>query len=271
MRKAFTLIELLVVVAIIALLISILLPALNDAKRQARTTVCMSNVRQVSMGFVLYSQDWNGMLPGSTWDYVPPGNYNRGKPMCWLGTINGKGDKDHVPSWGTIFKLIGEQTAVYKCPEDKLENRALRNNGAAEKPLYSYTAPPFLTGAPTSLLKMTRWPENAATWNNTTDWDKATGHSLPWMLVEEDEVEYLAFVTDSAWSNVDIPTNRHKERATIGHIDGSATVRKYQRFPVKLDAWKTYYELSDGRIVSAGWWGGSVKFGYIRSLKGLNQ
>ena len=61
--RAFTLIELLVVVSIIALLISILLPALKGARESARRSVCLSNQRQQGVAASIYYDDNNGAFP----------------------------------------------------------------------------------------------------------------------------------------------------------------------------------------------------------------
>ena len=66
-RAAFTLVELLVVIGIIALLISILLPALSKAQRSARQTACMSNERQILSAVMIYTNQWKGMLPNCNW------------------------------------------------------------------------------------------------------------------------------------------------------------------------------------------------------------
>jgi prepilin-type N-terminal cleavage/methylation domain-containing protein len=59
-RKGFTLIELLVVIAIIALLMAILTPALSRVRRQARSVACLSNLKQWSLWFSMYAEDYNG-------------------------------------------------------------------------------------------------------------------------------------------------------------------------------------------------------------------
>jgi prepilin-type N-terminal cleavage/methylation domain-containing protein/prepilin-type processing-associated H-X9-DG protein len=67
--KAFTLVELLVVVGVIAVLVALLLPALNKARAQARAVACASNLRQIASGYNLYAHNNNGWYPVSVVDY----------------------------------------------------------------------------------------------------------------------------------------------------------------------------------------------------------
>ena len=61
-ERGFTLIELLVVIAIIAILASLLLPALSRAKMSAQGAACSNNIRQLSLAWLIYADDFNQLL-----------------------------------------------------------------------------------------------------------------------------------------------------------------------------------------------------------------
>ncbi|MBI4028071.1 MAG: type II secretion system protein [Verrucomicrobia bacterium] len=99
-RHSFTLIELLVVVAIIAILASLLMPALKNAREAAKRTHCMSNLKQLIMGVHLYAGEYDGSIPyggtvgGGWWNFLNNlGAYGDGRPhglglLLYYGYIN---------------------------------------------------------------------------------------------------------------------------------------------------------------------------------------
>ena len=101
-RCAFTLVELLVVIGIIALLIGILLPALNAARARAKATVCLSNLRQVGSAAIMYATEFRGHLPISS--HTSGNMFSDGN---WIVTL--------VP--------YGAPQQVRRCPDDPT-NRA---------------------------------------------------------------------------------------------------------------------------------------------------
>jgi prepilin-type N-terminal cleavage/methylation domain-containing protein len=97
MRKAFTLIELLVVIAIIAILAAILFPLYSSTKAKALQSTCASNIRQIVMALLSYSDDWEGTLPG----------------------LNGFGDLvdagSGAPRRGPLWRYV-KSKGVFACP-----------------------------------------------------------------------------------------------------------------------------------------------------------
>src|SRR5438093_1421939 len=106
-EAAFTLVELLVVIAVIAILGSLLLPALNRGKQAADNTVCRSNLRQQGLGLAMYVSDLGA---------YPPVRWSTPKP--WMQSLEKyAGDKwpsNGIPGEGSHGRRPG--TGVYACP-----------------------------------------------------------------------------------------------------------------------------------------------------------
>ena len=111
-QRAFTLIELLVVIAIIALLMAILMPALQRVKEQARDISCRSNLRQVGLVIYLYLQENDFKMPRVVWDDWSWCNEYRWRHSDGRYFLPTEGDS----YWGTAFKSFVNDTRIFGCP-----------------------------------------------------------------------------------------------------------------------------------------------------------
>jgi prepilin-type N-terminal cleavage/methylation domain-containing protein/prepilin-type processing-associated H-X9-DG protein len=120
--SAFTLIELLVVIAIIAILAAILFPVFAQAREKARQATCLSNLKQLGLGFEMYKQDYDGIYP-----------INRERTSADPPTS----DADETISWPELIEpyikngkvtnpdnTIAYNQGVYHCPSDAGQGRS---------------------------------------------------------------------------------------------------------------------------------------------------
>ena len=107
-KAAFTLIELLVVIAIIGLLAALLVPALSSSKVKARQAGCLSNLRQLGLGMMMYADDYQGFLPRTT--------HGATATESWVNTLK---------------PYVGNTDKIRLCTSDPRANERLTNNGTS--------------------------------------------------------------------------------------------------------------------------------------------
>ncbi len=125
-RKGFTLIELLVVIAIIAVLMAILLPALNRVKEQGKRVVCMSNLKQLTMAWILYADDNDDVLVNGAIGYSNA-TTNWGQhagEVAWVDALrtgwqNIEEQEDAIRA-GALWPYV-KDIKMYKCPTGRKE------------------------------------------------------------------------------------------------------------------------------------------------------
>jgi prepilin-type N-terminal cleavage/methylation domain-containing protein/prepilin-type processing-associated H-X9-DG protein len=108
MDNGFTLIELLVVIAIIAILAAILFPVFEQARESARATDCLSNMKQMGLGMLMYAQDYDEIMPGERLFTYP----QAGQSPCWCC------DPGNIFGWEMAIEPYVKNYGIFACPSN---------------------------------------------------------------------------------------------------------------------------------------------------------
>jgi len=137
MRKGFTLIELLVVIAIIAILAAILFPVFAKAREKARQSSCLSNVKQLGLGMLMYVQDYDEVFfsSGSRW---LGGTYGVNPVVPGAPDVNWHNTFGYQDSWVSEIAPYIKNTQIYRCPSSSVAACMGCDYGI---PMYGFASP----------------------------------------------------------------------------------------------------------------------------------
>lgn len=200
-KKGFTLIELLVVIAIIAILAAILFPAFAQARERARAASCLSNLKQVSLGWLMYAQDYDETFPLGR-NYLASSSPVQYQHWFALDTyVSGTGYISDYTK-GLIYPYT-KSGQILTCPSITVP--AGRTNYGLNSEIYYHQSNGTPTGAPISLMQS---PVDTILLADSGSFNSTTGKVGPEPYLNAPSVLY--------------PTvhARHQERTNVAFMDG---------------------------------------------------